>query len=139
MFCFHYDSDAVWLKTVHQGLRNLGGEVFLNLQAPRKNVYNARDFGQTDHFAIRNVSHVGPTNEWKQVMFAHRIKLDVFDQNNLARFRIEDGVVNDLFDALAITLREKFHCPRRAGRRFYQTLSRRIFPDRIEQVAIDFS
>ena len=53
----------------------------------------------------RNSERVRASDERKQVVFAHRIKLDVFDENNFARVGIEDRVVNDLFDALAITLR----------------------------------
>src|SRR5947208_2885486 len=48
------------------------------------------------------------------MMLAHRIEFDVLDENNFARFRIEDGVVDDLLHALAIALREKFHRAARA-------------------------
>ena len=138
MFRFHDDGDAVWFQTVHQRLGDLRRQVFLNLQTARKNIDNARDFRQSDDFAIGNVSDVGAADEWEQMMLAHRIEFDVFDENDFARFRIEDGVVDDLLDALAIALREKFHRARRPSWRFRQALAIPVFTDRVEQFAIDF-
>src|SRR5207237_6165158 len=85
-----------------------------------------------------NVSDVGAADEWEQMMLAHRIEFDVFDENDFARFRIEDGVVDDLLHALAIALREKFHRARSPSWRFRQALAIPVFTDRVEQFAIDF-
>ncbi len=51
-------------------------------------------------------------------MLAHRIKLDVFDQNDLARFGVEDRAVNDLLEILPVAVGEKFERFCRAGSAF---------------------
>ena len=85
MLRFHNDCDTRRLQTIHERFSNLSGEIFLNLQTPRKNIDNARDFGEADDFSVWDVSHVTPADERQQVVFAQRIKLDVFDEDNLAR------------------------------------------------------
>ena len=51
---------------------------------------------------------MGATDERQQMMFAHRVKLDVFNENDLTRIRIENRAVDDVLDRLTITLGEKF-------------------------------
>ena len=139
MFCLHHDGDAVGLETIHERLRDLGRQVFLNLQTARENIDNARHLREADDFPVRNVGNVGAADEREQMMLAHRVKLDVLNQNNLARVGIENRVVDDLFHALAIALGEKFHRPGRTCRRPCQSLTRRILSDGVEQIAVDFS
>jgi hypothetical protein len=79
---------------------------------------------------------VRPADEGKQMMLAQRIKLDVLDQNDLARLRLEDGIVNNLFEVLPITLGEKFESTRCAVRRASQTFSIDIFTDALKQFAV---
>ena len=42
------------------------------------------------------------------MMLTHRIKFDVFDENDLARVGIENRSINDVLDTLTISLSEKF-------------------------------
>src|SRR5437764_6792166 len=70
MFCFHDNRDAVRLETIHQRFCDLRRQIFLDLQAPRKDVDNACDFRKSDHFAVWNVGHVRPPDEWQQMMLA---------------------------------------------------------------------
>ena len=65
-----------------------------------------------------NIGDMRPADKRQQMMFAHRVKLDVFDQNDLARVGIEDRAVNDLIEILPITLREKLKGARRASPAF---------------------
>src|ERR1700730_2301641 len=76
------------------------------------------------------------TDEWKQMMLTEGIKLDVLDQNDLARVRLENGIVNDLAQVLPITLCEKFQRARRPIRRASQTFAIQIFANAIKQIAI---
>ena len=59
------------------------------------------------HFAVWKISHMRTADERKQMMFAQRIELDVFDQNDLACSRLENRPVYDLVEILSIALREK--------------------------------
>src|SRR5712691_3997988 len=74
-------------------------------------------------------------DEGQEVMFAHRIKLDVFDENDLARVGVEDRIVHDLLDALSITLSEKLKSPGRQHGGFPQALTLHIFADSFENFA----
>ena len=117
MFCLHDNADTARFQTFHQCVGNLNRELFLNLQPARENIDNARDLGKSDYFPVRNVGDVGASDERKQVMLAHGIELDVFDQHNLARFRTEDCAVDDLVQVLAISVGKKLECARRSGGR----------------------
>src|SRR5215470_16422557 len=114
MLRLDHDTDAAWLQAFHQRVRNLNGELLLNLQPARENIDNARNFGKADDLSIRDVSHVRAADEWQQMMFAHRVKFDVLHQNDLACFRAEDRVVNNFIEVLMISVGEKFEGKRRA-------------------------
>src|SRR5882762_637947 len=107
MFCFYDDRHPRGLETSHQRLRDLSGKIFLDLQTTGKDIDNPRHLGQADHFPVRKISHMRTADERKQMMFAQRIELDVFDQNDLARPRLENRPVYYLVEILSITLREK--------------------------------
>src|SRR5206468_5032480 len=132
----HHHRYARGFETSHERLSNLCGEIFLDLQATRKDIDNARDFGKANHFPVGNVGDVHPTNEWKQMMLAQRIKLNVLDQNDLARVGFENSIVDDCVEVLAITLREKFQCARRAVRRASQTFAIQVLANAFQQLAI---
>jgi hypothetical protein len=68
-----------------------------------------------------------PSDEWKKMMLTEGIKLNVLDQNDLARVRLENGIVDDFVELLPITLREKFQGARRAIRSAPQTFSIQVF------------
>ncbi len=79
MFGLYDHGDPGGFETSHERLSNLRREIFLDLQSARENIDDARHFGKTDHFAVRNVSYVRPADERKQMVLAKRIELDVFD------------------------------------------------------------
>src|SRR6267143_1911755 len=61
------------------------------------------------------------------MMLAHRVKFDVFDENDLARIRIENRAVDDILDTLTITLGEKFERSSSSDWRPSQSLARCVF------------
>ena len=116
--CFGLDHDRhpAGCSASHERVGDLGGELFLDLQPAREDVDDARDLGEADHFAIGDVGDVRFADEGQQMMFAHRIKLDVFHHHDLARVGIEDRAVDHVLDALPITLGEKLERARGASR-----------------------
>src|SRR5947207_13691180 len=107
----------------------------MDLQPASKDINNACHLRKTDHSAIRNVSDMRLADERQQMVFAQGIKLDVFHEDDLARFRVEDRVIDDVVQVLAVTIGEKFkgacgpvRCPE-------QTLPLGIFADGCEQIA----
>ena len=104
MFRFYDHRDACRLQARHQRLGDLSGEILLDLQSPRVNIDNARDFGEADDFSIRNVSDVRAPDKGQKMVLAQRIELDVFDQDDLARFGIEDRIVDNVIEILPIAL-----------------------------------
>ena len=85
MFCFHDYRYSGGLEAAHERLGDLGSKVFLDLEAARENIDNARHLGKADHLAVRKVGDVRSPNEGKKMMLTQRIELDIFDQNDLAR------------------------------------------------------
>ena len=136
MLCFHDHCYAGRFETSHEPFGNLRGKIFLDLQAPGENIDNARHLGKADHFPVRNVGDVRPTNEWKQMMLTERIKLDVLNQYDLTRVRLEDRMINDFAEILSVSLRQKFHRARSAIGRALQTLAIQILANATKQLAI---
>src|SRR5207247_6607273 len=62
-----------------------------------------------------------------------RIELDVFDENDLAGFGLEDRIVDYSIQALPVTGGQKFECTRCAARRSNQAFALRIFANSFEQ------
>src|SRR5881392_3336279 len=108
MFRLHDDRHSGWLKTIHERFGDLRSEIFLDLQTARKDINNAGNLGKTDDFSIWNVSYVRTSYKRQQMVFAQRIKFDVFDQNDFACGRSKDGIVDNLLEILAVALRQKF-------------------------------
>src|SRR4029077_17908525 len=71
--------------------------------------------------------------ERQEMMFAHRVKLDVFDKNDLAGIGLEDRAVNHIDEALAITIRQKLEGTRCASRCPKQSLPVWIFTNSLKQ------
>src|SRR5438094_9846523 len=104
MFCFHDNADAVWFQTLHQSVSDLDRGLFLNLQSPGENIDNARDFRKAYYLAVRYVRYVSPDDEREEVSLAHRIKVDVLDWYNLARFVSGDRTVCDHNQLLPVSV-----------------------------------
>jgi hypothetical protein len=77
-----------------------------------------------------------PSDEWKKMMLTEGIKLNVLDENDLARIRLKNGIVDDFVEVLSVPLREKFQGARRAIRSAPQTFSIQVLAKAIKQVAI---
>ncbi len=133
MLRFDHDRNPDWMQRFHESIGDLDSELLLNLQAPREDVDDAGDLGKADHFPVRNVSNVGLANERKEMMFAHRVKLDVLNQNDFARIGGEDRTVDYVFEILPVAVGYKLKGARRARWRPQQTFSRRILANRFEQ------
>ena len=102
-------------RAVIKRVGDLRGELLLDLQAAREDIDDARDFREPDHFPVRDVSDMRFADKRQQMMFAHRVKLDVFDEHDLARIRMEDRLVDDLIQILPVAIGQKLKGPRRAA------------------------
>ncbi len=117
MFRLDHDGDAAGAKRLHERVGDLQRQMFLDLQTPRKNVDNPRHFRKSNDLSARNIGDVRLPNEREQMVLTHRIKLDVFHEDNFARIGIENGIVDDLVQALPVTVREELESARGAVRR----------------------
>jgi hypothetical protein len=136
MFRFYNHGHARRLQAIHERLGDLGCKILLDLQAPREYIDNARHLGKANHFSVWKVSHMRATDEGKQMVLTQRIKLNVFDQDDLTRTGFENGPVDDLIEILPITLCEKLQRARRPIRGSLETVSINIFPNALKQFAV---
>jgi hypothetical protein len=136
VFRFYYHGHARGLQAIHERLGDLGCKILLNLQTPRENIDNARHLGKTNHLPVWKVSHMRATDEGKQMVLTQRIKLNVFDQDDLTRTGLENGPVDDLVEILPITLREKLQRAPRPIWGSLETLSINIFPNGLKQFTV---
>ena len=80
---FDDDADALGRDDLLDGLRDLGRETLLNLQASREQFDQAWDFAESDHPAIGNIGYVHLAEEGQKVMLAQAEDFDVFDDDHL--------------------------------------------------------
>ena len=108
---------ALRLQVLLNRIGDLLGQLLLNLQTLGVDVDDASQLAQPDHAPIGNVSHVRLADKRQEVMLAHRVKLDVFDEHDLARFGFEDRIVDQVIEALPIAGSQKFKGARGPCRR----------------------
>src|ERR1700736_5640299 len=117
MLCLNNYPDPARLEFPHQSIGDLHRQALLDLQTPRKHVDDSRHFGQTNDFSVWNISDVGFPNEPQQMVLPHRVEFDVLYQNDLTRFGLEQGVVDQFIEALAISGGKKLKRASRPSRR----------------------
>ncbi len=104
------------MQSLHQRIGDLHGELLLDLQPSGKYINNTGHFRKPDHFALWNVGDVRLSNKRQKVMLTQRIKLDVFDKNDLTCIGLVDRIVNDVVQILSIPVGQKLQCTRRSIR-----------------------
>ena len=71
------DADAGRLQHVHDGVGDLVGQSFLDLEAAGEHLHDPRQLRQSHDPPCRDVGHVRPAIEWKEMMLAEGVELDV--------------------------------------------------------------
>lgn len=108
MLGFNNNANAESTSDLFNGIGDLGGEVFLYLQAPGVHIDNASNFRQANDFAVGNIGNVTNTDKGQQVVLTQGVELNVFDDNHLAGITGEEGVVDHLIKIEMVALGEKF-------------------------------
>src|SRR5215469_15375998 len=132
---YHYDN-AAGLEHVHQRIGDLAGHPLLDLGTPGVEVHEPGQLGQPGDLAllVRNVADVREPEEWRQVMLAGAVELDVADQDHLVvagvEYRAEHvlGLLPQPSELLGIS-------PGHAGRGVTQAVSLGILADGVEDLA----
>ncbi|MNS78674.1 hypothetical protein D3C72_1122990 [compost metagenome] len=74
-------ADAVRAQHVLDGVGDVRGHLFLNLQAPRKAAHHAGQLGDADHAIGRQVADVGHADDRQHVVFAEADEADVLQHD----------------------------------------------------------
>ena len=118
-----HHADALGLQHLGDGVGDLRGHLFLDLQPSGIGVDDPRQFADPDHAVIRQVSDVGAADDRFHVMLAVRLETDIAQQHHLV-------VTLDLFEgalqqhhridrvALEVFIVGARHPFRRAGQAF---------------------
>src|SRR6266567_819655 len=106
---FDHYADALWLDYLLDGLGDLGGETFLNLQATGKQFDEARNLAEADDAAIGDVGDVDLAEEREQVVLAEAEDFDVFDDDHFIVVHGEEGALEQGFGIFLVSLGEKLH------------------------------
>src|ERR1700688_93944 len=105
-----YDySDPLGLDRVLDGLSNLGGEPFLNLEAAGKGFDEARNFAQADYFSIWDIGDVHLAEERQKVMLAEAEHFDVFHDHHFVVVDGEQRLAQQRFGIVLVSLDQKLH------------------------------
>ena len=123
------------LDRLLDGLRDLDGEPFLDLQAARVDVDEARDLGEADHLPVRQVGDVRLAVEREQVVLAQGVHVDVLDHHHLVVGDGEEGLVQDLVRILRVAAGQEAERLLDALRRLLEALAVGILAHPGEDVA----
>src|SRR5438128_12692215 len=103
-----HDTHTARLEYVHEGVRHLVGESLLHLEPPGKHLDHARDLGETDQTAVRQVGDVRPTEEGQQVVLAQRVDLDVAYAHQVLVPLAVQGITDQVRDRHEVAAGETF-------------------------------
>ncbi len=109
MLGLDHHRNALGIGDLLNSLGDLASQVFLNLQTTGEHVDDARDLGQTDYLAGRDVGNMGLADERQHMVLAQRVQLDVLDDHHLVVVGVEQCAVDDLVQRLVIAVAEKLH------------------------------
>ena len=129
------DDDTLCVEGSLQALAYLGREPFLQLQAAGKGIDKAGQLAETGHATVGHIADVDFPEEREYVMFAKRVKLDVFDNDHLsagAVFFFEDGRFDDGFGRLLVARCEREHGFGCTQGRLYEALAGGVFAQNFE-------
>lgn len=77
-----HDADALGLEVFNYGICDLNGRPLLNLEPTREDLDETSELGETNDFAIRDISNVGVANDVGKMVFAFGDERDVVDNNH---------------------------------------------------------
>ena len=120
---------------LHDRLGDLLAQAFLQLQAARKHVDNARQLADAKHLAGRNVANVATAEERQHVVLAHAVELDILHDHHAVGVLREDGAVDDVFEVSSIAGGQEFKGLGHARRSLLQSLARRVLAEFHQQFA----
>ena len=76
------DANAFWLDDLLHGLRDLLGELLLDLQAASEDIYHAWDFAKAHDLVIWDVGYVHAPEKRQQMMLAKAVKFDIAHEHH---------------------------------------------------------
>ena len=124
----HDPCNYVRLMGVVQRVGDLESQLFLNLQAPREHVGNARQLRQADHLAVRHIGHMRLAHERQHMVLAQGVQLDILDDDHFVIVGVKHGLVYDFIERLPVPLGQELEGIRCALRCFQQSIAGNIFP-----------
>src|SRR5215467_394095 len=106
---FDDDSDALRLDHFLNRLGDLRREAFLDLQAPREQLYETWDFAQTNHTPVRDISNMHLAEKWQHMVLTEAEHLDVFHDHHLVVTNGEKSTFEQRFRIFFIALGQELH------------------------------
>jgi hypothetical protein len=146
------DSNALWLKHLREGKRDLLSEALLYLEAAGEHFGDAGEFGEADDAAVGDVADVhldgwfsnrlDQTRRWTylaherdQMVLAQGEDLNVLHYNHLVVVLVEDSAINDVSQILLVALGEEQQGLRIALRCVQQPLTVRVLAQALQHSA----
>src|SRR5712664_3331569 len=117
------------------GLRDLAGHAFLNLQAARKHVDHAGDLAEPQNPLVRQIGHVGLAEERQQMVFAEAEEFDVLHDNHLVVGHAERRAVQYMIQVQVVTAGQILERFLETLRRLAQPFAIRILSDDLDDLA----
>ena len=76
-------------------------------------------------------------NKWQQVVLAHRVQLDVLDDDHFVVIRIKHRVIEDFFEGLCVALGQKLEGGRGAFGCLQQAVSLGVFTGALNELFVE--
>src|ERR1035437_1745966 len=135
VLCFYDYAHPVGVQTILEEVGDLLGHSLLDLQPAGVHLHHARDLGQADYAATRQITHRGGPEERQHVVLAQRVERDALDDDHLAVADIEYGAVDQPVRVNAVADREFEPHPMHTFRRAEQAFALRVLADLSQNVS----
>jgi hypothetical protein len=135
MLGLDHHPDALGLELLHEDIRELRGHPLLDLEAAREHVREARDLGDPDDLAARQIRDVDLPEERQEVMLAKRVEIDVLDDDHLGVLFGEERSIDDGFRVLGVTAGQLAQGSGAASWSLQETLALGVLADRLQDLA----
>ena len=123
---------SLWMKILHQGIRDLCCHLFLKLKSSRKYFHSTRKLAKSHYLSIRNIGNMNFSVKGQHMMLAHGIECNIFFHNHFIIFCCK--CLFQVFRCILIHSATDFFIHScNPVRCFNQSFSVRIFTDSFQQ------
>ena len=128
------DRDPERMQRLLDAVADLYGQALLDLEPAGVGLHDASDLAQSGNLSVRNVCHMSLADEGAHMVFAHRVQLDILDDDHLLVLLVKNGLLDDLGAILLIALGHELQRFRHSLGGLHEPLAHGVLSDEAEDL-----